>query len=210
MYAAAAHCFCALHAASAAEGAAPADATAAGGVTSPTSKAAVSSKTSSSPASGSTAAGAASSMDPAAFSTHAMKFLQDGLADISRVQARFKLDPVPPPAAVTAALHAAQSQLLVLKTLFDGSAVPAAAGQLSSSSLPDMLKAVGSDDAKLHVLLGLLLAGAGSSRQPLQQTVLPQSLQPVLEAAAELAAPALEAAGSMPGAASQPGETHGV
>jgi hypothetical protein len=160
-------------------------------------------------------------MDPVVYSTHALKFLQDGLTDIGRVMARSNLDPVPPPAAVTAALQAAQAQLSVLKALFEGSAVPGvaaaaaaagtaavAAGQPSSASLPDVLKAVGPDDAKLRVLLGLLLAGAGSSRQPLQQTVLPQGLQPLLDAAAELLAPVLTAASSLP-AASEPGNAFG-
>jgi hypothetical protein len=140
-------------------------------------------------------------MDPAAYSAQALKFLQDGMADISRVQARGSLDPVPPPAAVTAALQAAQSQFAILKALFDSSAVPgaaaagsaAAAGQSSSNSMPQILKALGPDDVKLKVLLGLLLFGTGSSQQPLQQTAVPQGLQPILDTAAEIAAPALAA-----------------
>jgi hypothetical protein len=219
MYAAAAHCFSALHAAAAAGG----TAAAAAATTSPTSKGTANSKASNSPASGTATADAAScahSVDAAAYSTQALKFLQDGMAEISRVQARSSLDPVPPPAAVTAALQAAQSQFAVLKALFDSSAVAeaaaagaAAAAQPSSNSVPLILKALGPDDAKLKVLLGLLLSGAGSSQQPLQQTVLPQGLQPLLESAVDIAAPALAAAATLK-ASQQPdglsGKEHGL
>jgi hypothetical protein len=203
MYAAAAHCFSALHAGTAASGTAAATA-----AVSPTSKGTAGSKANSSPASGAAtadAAGSAHSVEAAAYSAQALRFLQDGMVDISRVQARISLDPVPPPAAVTAALQAAQSQFAVLKALFDSSAVAGAAtavaaapaAQSSSNSLPIILKALGPDDLKLKVLLGLLLSGAGSSQQPLQQTVLPQGLQPMLDAAAEIVAPALAAAATL-------------
>jgi hypothetical protein len=202
MYAAAAHCFSALHAATAASGTAAATA-----AVSPTSKGTAGSKVNGSPACGAAtadAAGSAHSVGAAAYSAQALKFLQDGMADISRAQARSSLDPVPPPAAVTAALQAAQSQFAVLKALFDSSAVAGAAtagaaapAAQSSSSLPLILKALGPDDLKLKVLLGLLLSGAGSSQQPLQQTVLPQGLQPMLDAAAEIVAPAVAAAATL-------------
>lgn len=145
--------------------------------------------------------------DAAAVAIQAQQLLQDGLADLSKIVSAQALDPVPPPAAVTTALQAARSQLLLLQVLFDLGPVADLQGAVNTRNVLEMLKPLGSSEAKLTALLGLLMAGASNGSQPMQQVQLPAKLQPVLETVKELAKPVLElASNSGQGANSSGGE----
>jgi len=131
-------------------------------------------------------AAVASGVQPAAVTATALAFLQDGLAELDKVIKVQALDPVPPPPEVTAALQAARAYLQLLKFAFE----QAEGGQAKASAqICDLLPSLGDFSAQLKVLLDVLMAG--SMQQPLEQTVLPEHLQPLLEAAAQLAAPSL-------------------
>lgn len=132
------------------------------------------------------AAATAGAQPAAAATAAALTFLQDGLAQLDKIIKVQALDPVPAPADVTAALQAAQAHLQLLKYAFE----PAEGGRAEAAvHLRDLLPRLGDANAQLKVLLDVLMAG--SIQQPLEQTVLPGHLQPLLEAAAQLAEPSL-------------------
>lgn len=129
---------------------------------------------------------------PVPTAEQAMAVLAAGLSQLASIARAQALDAVPAP-DITAAVQAAQAQLTLLQLLFEQQAEAGAGADpaAAASQLLASIGAIGSSKEQLTALLRLLQAGLAAYSCPLQQVQLPASLQPAMEAAAELAAQVL-------------------
>lgn len=138
------------------------------------------------------------SSDPAATAAAAQEALAGGLSQLASIARAQALDAVPAP-EVSAAVQAAQAQLVLLQSLVElqppSPAAAAAAATPPGSDQPpaaaavllSSIKPIGSAREQLAALLRLLQAGLAAYQCPLSQVQLPASLQTVMAAAWELA-----------------------
>lgn len=121
--------------------------------------------------------------------------LAAGLSQLASIARAQSLDAVPAP-DVTAAVQAAQAQLVLLQCLFEQRQAAAAGTEQTAAAVGQLtasMKPVGSSVEQLTALVRLLqssLAAHGS--EPLHKVQLPTNLQPAMAAAAQLAAEVLK------------------